>query len=187
MKVCPRCKIEKTLDCFSPDKKATHGVTSRCKSCNAEVKREEYRKNPEKYRELSKQQSRKKYETRRSEVLEAMRNYRKENAEKVRQWKRNDRERNKIRIANDNARRRALIRDKNIENTKEVYALRDFYIAMSLGEPFHVDHIVPLSKGGTHSLSNLQVIPAIDNLRKGNYYHENEQKARESWKGYARV
>lgn len=31
----------------------------------------------------------------------------------------------------------------------------------------HVDHILPLSRGGLHHPSNLQVIPALLNLRKG--------------------
>lgn len=31
----------------------------------------------------------------------------------------------------------------------------------------HVDHIVPLSKGGAHVLANLRVISARENLRKG--------------------
>ena len=31
---------------------------------------------------------------------------------------------------------------------------------------FHVDHIVPLSKGGKHQLKNLRIISAKDNLRK---------------------
>jgi len=31
----------------------------------------------------------------------------------------------------------------------------------------HVDHIIPLAKGGLHHPSNLQVIPASVNLRKG--------------------
>ena len=33
---------------------------------------------------------------------------------------------------------------------------------------FHVDHIKPLSKGGTNALSNLQVLPAKVNMQKGN-------------------
>jgi len=32
---------------------------------------------------------------------------------------------------------------------------------------WHVDHIVAVSKGGTHTASNLQVIPALLNLQKG--------------------
>ncbi|QJB21767.1 hypothetical protein XccvBFoX1_gp28 [Xanthomonas phage FoX1] len=35
------------------------------------------------------------------------------------------------------------------------------------GFPWNVDHRVPLSKGGTHCASNLQVIPARLNFRKG--------------------
>ena len=37
-----------------------------------------------------------------------------------------------------------------------------------LGIEFHVDHIVPLSLGGLHHPSNLQVVPAVWNMRKHN-------------------
>ena len=36
------------------------------------------------------------------------------------------------------------------------------------GEAFHVDHMIPLSRGGLHAWSNVQVIPARLNLRKRN-------------------
>lgn len=35
------------------------------------------------------------------------------------------------------------------------------------GDPFHVDHIVPLAKGGEHRYDNIQVIPASLNMWKG--------------------
>ena len=41
-------------------------------------------------------------------------------------------------------------------------------ISKCLGISFHVDHIVPLSKGGTHAPSNLQIVPAKWNRRKKN-------------------
>ena len=41
-------------------------------------------------------------------------------------------------------------------------------VAKCLGIPFHVDHIVPLSKGGKHTPQNLQIVPAKWNLRKSN-------------------
>jgi hypothetical protein len=31
----------------------------------------------------------------------------------------------------------------------------------------HIDHIVPYSKGGDHSVANLRVIPKVENLRRG--------------------
>ena len=33
---------------------------------------------------------------------------------------------------------------------------------------YHVDHIIPLSNGGGHILTNLQVVTSIFNLKKGN-------------------
>lgn len=35
------------------------------------------------------------------------------------------------------------------------------------GIALHVDHIIPLAKGGQHCISNLQILPARINLRKG--------------------
>lgn len=35
------------------------------------------------------------------------------------------------------------------------------------GIPHHVDHIMPLSKGGPHHPSNLQILTATENLKKG--------------------
>jgi 5-methylcytosine-specific restriction endonuclease McrA len=32
---------------------------------------------------------------------------------------------------------------------------------------FHIDHIIPLSKGGKHTISNIQLVEPIENLRKG--------------------
>lgn len=52
-------------------------------------------------------------------------------------------------------------------------SVRDAVIARDLkgkrfdGRRYHIDHIVPLSKGGDNSESNLRVVPKRKNLRKG--------------------
>ena len=40
--------------------------------------------------------------------------------------------------------------------------------SMTTGYDWQVDHIVPLSKGGLHTLNNLQVVPAAWNRNKKN-------------------
>ena len=36
-----------------------------------------------------------------------------------------------------------------------------------LGKKMHVDHRMPLARGGRHVVSNLQILPAGINMRKG--------------------
>lgn len=119
---------------------------------------------PMQHRETVKRSTLKHYQAK----LARNQEYRKNNPDKVSIWKKTDRARNKARVLADNANRRSLIRGKIFADVVAVYCLRDFYRSMSLGEEFHVDHIIPLSRGGEHRADNLQVIPAIDNLRKGN-------------------
>ena len=47
---------------------------------------------------------------------------------------------------------------------ENIQALQEFYANCPNG--YEVDHIVPISKGGLHSLSNLQYLPWLDNRRK---------------------
>jgi len=164
VKTCSSCKIFKDSSFFSPDKRTSTGLQSKCKPCQALYQKERREKNPEKHREAVKKSTAKNYEKK----LIRNQKYRHENPEKVFAWKKLDRSRNKQRILSDNAKRRSIISSIKDDRILTLYCLRDFYQAMSLGERFHVDHIVPLSRGGKHEIDNLQVIPAIDNLRKGN-------------------
>lgn len=67
----------------------------------------------------------------------------------------------------DQAKRRALMDDsyKNlpIEEKRKIYS---FYENTPIG--FHVDHIIPISRGETHSFENLQYLEASANIKKGN-------------------
>ena len=47
----------------------------------------------------------------------------------------------------------------------DLEAISKIYKRTSKG--YHVDHIVPLSKGGLHTVENLQILTAYDNLSKG--------------------
>ena len=64
----------------------------------------------------------------------------------------------------DSARRRAII--YNTEIAKERNDIKKFYKNCSAG--YQVDHIIPLSKNGTHTLDNLQYLTKFENLSKHN-------------------
>ena len=49
---------------------------------------------------------------------------------------------------------------------EDVKALQEFYANCPTG--YEVDHIITISKGGLHSLSNLQYLPWQENRRKSN-------------------
>lgn len=163
MKICTSCKEQKPISEYSPSKRGGMGVQAKCKPCYAEIMRKRRTIDPTYSRNYAKTYVQKNYAL----VLEKTRIYRLNNPEKVAVWKKKDRTDNKVRISADCAMRRAKITTPITFEIKQLYALRDFYKAMSLGDEFHVDHIVPLAKNGQHIYSNLQVIPAICNLRKG--------------------
>lgn len=56
-------------------------------------------------------------------------------------------------------------------------AIRKFYIACPEG--YHVDHIIPLRGeyvSGLHVIENLQYLPAIENIKKGNQFAVYEER-----------
>jgi 5-methylcytosine-specific restriction endonuclease McrA len=48
----------------------------------------------------------------------------------------------------------------------EIYRQRDLMTKLT-GEQYHVDHVISLAKGGKHHPNNLQLLTAVENLKKG--------------------
>ena len=117
--------------------------------------REEINRKHKEYREANREELKRKRDANREEKKRYDREYAKSNPAK---------------IAAASSRRRAMIRkalhpdhDKNIEDT--IFELRDRLTAKT-GIQFHVDHIIPISRGGWHHHANLKVIPSKLNLEK---------------------
>lgn len=64
------------------------------------------------------------------------------------------------------AKRRALKKAATSCAITDIKLLKLIYLYCPEG--YHVDHVIPLSKGGQHHPNNLQYLPAVINLRKHN-------------------
>lgn len=143
------------------------------------IKEKEYRNNN---KDKIKQRKAKYYINNRENILDRCRRYRTSNKEKYleysRKWRKSDIDRyRKLSLKQTSLRRarklQATFKDMSEWHNfllEEIYDLS--YIRSKItGIKWHVDHIVPLKSilvCGLHHPNNLQVIPATENLRKGN-------------------
>ena len=132
---------------FYRDKYSKNGWGIRCKTCG-----KAYR---EKNKDRIKTRKRVYYKKNRDEINNKQKAYAKENRDKY---------------AANSAKRRASKQKQTTKLTDTQKELIKLYykVACWLGEHFHVDHTIPITKGGTHHPNNLQIIPAYINLRKHN-------------------
>jgi len=96
--------------------------------------------------------------------------YRKSYKGKRAKWKHENSEYGKMMHLSRNAKRRAWLQvaltPEETENIRSIYEECQ-RISQETGIPHHVDHIIPLAKGGQHHPSNLQILSATENLKKG--------------------
>lgn len=161
MKICSKCRCLKSLGSFHKCKKRKDGHRVDCKDCRkieSKVRRDKHgerlRLADKTYRENNKEK-----------IKEMKREWYLLNREhvynKTKAWRENNRE-----IYNGYLKTyKASYRAKKINGcwTPPIWK---FY--KSCPEGFEVDHIIPLSRGGDHNISNLQYLPRWANRSKGN-------------------
>jgi transposase-like protein len=115
------------------------------------------------------------YYSNREARIEATKKWQEENKHEYRDYLDSWRKWNKDLIKSTNRLRNQRVKDSIPEVLKgcpiEKLRLQNIYKLCDLmskvtGEPYHVDHMWPLSDGGPHWSGNLQVIPAKENLAK---------------------
>ena len=103
---------------------------------------------------------------------ETMRTWREANTEERQEYMKQWMQDNRYRYANY-YRKRKLQMDATELTPEEAAQIQALYMqAKAMNEKagycaFHIDHIIPLAKGGAHHPDNLQILTAEENLRKG--------------------
>lgn len=95
-------------------------------------------------------------------------NYKQRARIKTAQWKKDNKESYNAYLAS----RKARVRQAT-PKWADLKAIREMYY--NCPKDHHVDHIIPINGNivsGLHTLSNLQYLPALENLRKSNKYHK---------------
>lgn len=181
MKLCAKCGLEKPKEDFNWKNKAKGWLSSWCRECNKEYRKEHYKKNKEqiledqrkyykenkerrneyskKYRKENKEKERKRSQKYRQENKEQMREYGQkyyqENKEKFRGYERSRRARKRCTVPNN------WVKGDEIKG-------RCYWCGDAYGDNYHLDHIMPLSLHGPHEEYNIVKTCPTCNYYKGN-------------------
>lgn len=169
MKTCTRCKAEKPLDQFAK-------TETRCRDCNRERAREYRDKHPDRVKaSQAKYAKTDKAKVRTKRWLDAggseyQAEWQQQNRDRCaaasRRWYYRNLDAERVRYTNNNNRRRDLTR--GFVSDKDMRRLLAECCAECGAAGEHIDHIIPISRGGRHSIGNLQMLCAKCNLSKHN-------------------
>lgn len=167
MKTCTKCEEAKPREAFSKSARASDGLQNCCKACQAE------------YNAHNKGMRQRRYEKTKERTAKQMAKYYEANREKLKAVARRNgkgwRKANLDKIAAKQAERRAT-RLRATPAWADFAAIAELYaksqtLTTMIGEPFHVDHIVPLKSKivcGLHCEANLQILTGFENMSKNN-------------------
>ena len=190
MKVCSKCGQNKPIDDYynTSSGRGYYGKRADCKTCTnaASVIRvaEWRRNNPDKRkavdaryrrnnREKCRAASRKSYRKKPAKYKARTRAWANRHPDKVREYDRNFKARNRTLLAMRSSKRRAQKVRAGGEFTKDEWLMlcqdtgyRCVYCGV-VDAKLHADHVVPLSRGGRHDISNIVPACARCNCSKG--------------------
>ncbi len=170
-KGCTGCGLTKALEDFHRHSGRADGRASACKDCAKERAREWRRTNVSRHRQNARTWRLANPEAAQQKDAEHRKQNRERRREDSRRWYRRNKALTMLRATTY----RALRKSVTLWNDPRIAALYEIAVWLrSKGDDVHVDHITPLQPAdrdapvGLHVYCNLQILPAVENLRKGN-------------------
>ena len=145
MKVCNVCKEEKPFNEFYKDRTTKDGFSRRCKNCDSK-KTKEFRSRPEAIEAEKKRTSSDKFKS-----------YRKKESYKIKHRIRNRERKMKLKG----------IPLSEIDKWVTTQKMECYWCHKECKDDYHIDHYIPLSKGGSHSIDNFVIACSFCNISKG--------------------
>ncbi len=189
-KCCTKCGTERSLNDYPVAHRNLDGHRNECKPCVSAYNKEYKRANRERlaaqdraWREANKEHLSKKkrrwYAENNDLTRARTQAYKKQHPEQVAEWNRRARERHWLKRQLDEVNRRAAKKageapfdpTDDQETFWRMYEDQDglcAYCEVPLFLMLHFDHMIPLSRGGTHDWVNLALTCPTCNLSKGN-------------------
>lgn len=183
MKTCTKCLEEKAYECFSKRSASKDGYQPNCKTCCKDYIQQWYSANKDKSLQGSLRWARENRERRneisaryrkknKAKANAATRSSMRKNAEKYKEIERQWRLANPEKSIEKCLRRRALKIANGVfrVTAKDIRRLLQKPCVYCGAKSEHIDHVIPLSKGGRHSVGNLVASCASCNLSKSNKF-----------------
>ena len=156
---CSSCHTEKPLSDFHKSKNQKNGVKNQCKSCVSSAYRT--------HKDHVTSYNREYYKTHSDEIKEYAKSYRTKNPQVIKIWRANNREhlnaygrspKGSVHLKNYKARKRNAIGKFTSAEWVELLERCNYSCLRCgvTGVTLAADHIVPLKKGGTNFISNIQ-------------------------------
>lgn len=156
MKLCIRCEVKKEEREFTKDKNRFDGLYPYCKECR-KVNDREYKKEN---RKLVNKLRMGHYYRHREESLAKQKEYRKNNKDKFRIYYLNHTHRRRKQMGCAGTVRPLTIKEILSQQDNRCYYCKNEF------ENFHIDHLIPLAKGGLHKEYNIVLACPKCNIRK---------------------